>query len=238
MASGLYDIEGDGSRESAALQGLVRMFAVLLVLEALRWRATTPRICMDRSRATPHNSEPQPPRPVKHLELKAALLLVFTALLMAGSVLYLLYARGVFERHAEAGAAHRRCRRRGGRHGHDLFRLSRSAGCEGWSWPKTAKSASSSTSPQKDAHWLRTTSVFTLVRGLVGGTAIRAFSGMLTDPPLPDGAERPVLRGDATAEMPRVLATAREVLENVNAMTAQDAALRGRWPTCSRSPKS
>jgi phospholipid/cholesterol/gamma-HCH transport system permease protein len=35
MASGLYDVEGDGSRESAALQGLVRMFAVLLVLEAL-----------------------------------------------------------------------------------------------------------------------------------------------------------------------------------------------------------
>jgi phospholipid/cholesterol/gamma-HCH transport system permease protein len=33
MASGLYDVEGDGSRESAALQGLVRMFAVLLVLE-------------------------------------------------------------------------------------------------------------------------------------------------------------------------------------------------------------
>lgn len=35
MASGLYNIEDDGSRESAALQGLVRMFAVLLVLEAL-----------------------------------------------------------------------------------------------------------------------------------------------------------------------------------------------------------
>jgi phospholipid/cholesterol/gamma-HCH transport system permease protein len=35
MASGLYDIEGDGSRESAALQGLVRMFAVLLVLEGI-----------------------------------------------------------------------------------------------------------------------------------------------------------------------------------------------------------
>jgi phospholipid/cholesterol/gamma-HCH transport system permease protein len=34
MASGLYDIESHGSRESAALQGLVRMFAVLLVLEA------------------------------------------------------------------------------------------------------------------------------------------------------------------------------------------------------------
>jgi phospholipid/cholesterol/gamma-HCH transport system permease protein len=35
MASGLNDVEGDGSRESAALQGLVRMFGVLLVLEAL-----------------------------------------------------------------------------------------------------------------------------------------------------------------------------------------------------------
>lgn len=34
MASGIYDIEGGGSREAAALQGLVRMFAVLLVLEA------------------------------------------------------------------------------------------------------------------------------------------------------------------------------------------------------------
>jgi phospholipid/cholesterol/gamma-HCH transport system permease protein len=34
MASGLYDLESGGSRESAALQGLVRMFAVLLVLEA------------------------------------------------------------------------------------------------------------------------------------------------------------------------------------------------------------
>lgn len=33
MASALYDLEGDGSRESAALQGLVRMFAVLLLIE-------------------------------------------------------------------------------------------------------------------------------------------------------------------------------------------------------------
>jgi phospholipid/cholesterol/gamma-HCH transport system permease protein len=35
MASGLNNIEDDGSRESAALQGLVRMFGVLLLLEAL-----------------------------------------------------------------------------------------------------------------------------------------------------------------------------------------------------------
>jgi phospholipid/cholesterol/gamma-HCH transport system permease protein len=35
MASGLNNIEDDGSRESAALQGLVRMFGVLLMLEGL-----------------------------------------------------------------------------------------------------------------------------------------------------------------------------------------------------------
>ncbi|MBI5278214.1 MAG: ABC transporter permease [Burkholderiales bacterium] len=34
MASGLNNVEGHGSRETAALQGLVRMFGVLLVLEA------------------------------------------------------------------------------------------------------------------------------------------------------------------------------------------------------------
>ncbi|MEP6790972.1 MAG: mammalian cell entry protein, partial [Ramlibacter sp.] len=79
---------------------------------------------------------------------------------------------------------------------------------------------------RKDAHWLRTSSVFTLTRGVVGGTNIRAFSGVLTDPPLPGGSVRPVLRGDATAEIPRVIAAAKEVLENLTAMTAQDAALR------------
>ena len=44
--------------------------------------------------------------------------------------------------------------------------------------------------PSKDARWLRSSSVFTMERGLVGDTRIRAYSGVLTDPPLPDGAER------------------------------------------------
>ncbi len=89
---------------------------------------------------------------------------------------------------------------------------------------------------EKDAHWLRTSSVFTLVRGLVGGTNIRAFSGILTDPPLPDGAERPVLRGDATAELPRVLASAKEVLENLSAHDGAGRRAAGHaWATCRTS---
>lgn len=171
------------------------------------------------------SSEPGAARPVRHLELKAALLLVFTALLVAGSVLYLLHARGFFEPtqslvlvtdDAEGVVV-----------GMDMtfsgFPIGRVRRVE---LAPTGDVHILIDVPRQDAHWLRTSSVFTLVRGLVGGTAIRAFSGVLTDPPLPDGAERPVLRGDATAELPRVLATAREVLENIEAMTREDAALR------------
>ena len=172
------------------------------------------------------NSEPAAPVPVRNLEFKAKLLLIFTALLVAGSVLYLLHARGAFQAtqtlvlladDAEGVAV-----------GMDMtfsgFPIGRVRRVE---LAPTGEVRIIIDVAQKDAHWLRATSVFTLVRGLVGGTAIRAFSGILTDPPLPDGAARPVLRGDATAELPRVLATAREVLENINAMTGQEAALRG-----------
>ena len=163
--------------------------------------------------------------PVRHLEIKAALLLVFTALLVVGSVLYLLYARGFFEAtqrlvliadDAEGVVV-----------GMDMtfsgFPIGRVRRVE---LAQAGNVHILIDVSEKDAHWLRTSSVFTLVRGLVGGTAIRAFSGILTDPPLPDGAMRPVLRGDATAELPRVLAEAREVLEIINAMTGQDGALR------------
>jgi phospholipid/cholesterol/gamma-HCH transport system substrate-binding protein len=79
--------------------------------------------------------------------------------------------------------------------------------------------------PQKDAHWLRQSSIFTMERGLVGGTRIRAYSGMLSDAPLPDGAERKVLVGDAMAEVPRLMNSVRELLVNLQAMTGADSAL-------------
>jgi phospholipid/cholesterol/gamma-HCH transport system substrate-binding protein len=172
------------------------------------------------------NSEPAASKPIRHLELKAALLLVFTALLIAGSAIYLLYARGFFEPtqtlvlltdDSEGVVV-----------GMDMtfsgFPIGRVRRVE---LAETGDVRIVIDVAKKDAHWLRTSSVFTLVRGLVGGTNIRAFSGILTDPPLPDGAERPALRGDATAELPQVLASAKEVLENLSAMTAEEAPLRG-----------
>ena len=46
---------------------------------------------------------PAPP-PVRHAELKAAILLVFMFVLVVGSVVYLMYARGALRSHANAGA--------------------------------------------------------------------------------------------------------------------------------------
>jgi phospholipid/cholesterol/gamma-HCH transport system substrate-binding protein len=77
--------------------------------------------------------------------------------------------------------------------------------------------------PRKDAKWLRVSSVFTLERSVVGETRLKAFTGLLTDPPLPPGAHRTVLRGDATAEIPRMVASARALLENLDTMTRSDS---------------
>lgn len=179
----------------------------------------------DKPDTPAQKSEPAAGGPIRQLELKATLLLIFTALLVAGSALYLLYARGVFEPtqtlvlvtdDSEGVVV-----------GMDMtfsgFPIGRVRRVE---LAESGQVHIVIDVVKEEARWLRSSSVFTLVRGLVGGTAIRAFSGILSDPPLPDGAMRPVLRGDATAELQRVLATAKDVLENLGAMTAEEAALR------------
>ncbi|MGL4809903.1 MAG: MlaD family protein, partial [Giesbergeria sp.] len=148
-------------------------------------------------------TEPEALRPVAHLELKAAALLLFTLALIVGSVLYLLYARGAFEPtqtlvlvadDSEGVVV-----------GMDMtfsgFPIGRVRRIE---LADEGNARIVVDVARKDAHWLRVSSVFTLVRGVVGGTAIRAYSGLLNDEPLPDGAVRPVLRGDATSEIPQL----------------------------------
>ena len=80
--------------------------------------------------------------------------------------------------------------------------------------------------PRKDARWLRASSIFTIERGLVGSARIRAYTGNLQDAPLPDGAVRQVLRGDTSEEIPRMVATLRSVLENIEQMTGTGGSLQ------------
>ena len=78
---------------------------------------------------------------------------------------------------------------------------------------------------EKEAKWLRSSSVFTLIKPIIGATQLRAYSGILTDPPLPDGAERPVLRGDFNEEVGRVIGATKDVLDNLNQLTAANSEL-------------
>jgi phospholipid/cholesterol/gamma-HCH transport system substrate-binding protein len=164
-------------------------------------------------------------RPVRSLELKAALLLLFTVALILGSAFYLMHARGVFE--PKQSVVLIADNSEGVSPGMDMlfqgFPIGRVRHVE---LGKDGNVRILVDVNQKDARWLRTSSVFTLVKGIVGSAQLRAYSGVLSDPALPDGAERPVLRGDANAEIQRVIGAARDVLDNLNDLTAQNSELQ------------
>ena len=162
--------------------------------------------------------------PVEQLQFKALLLLALFVLLVGGTALYLMYARGVFEVTQRLVLVADDSE--GVRVGMDMtfagFPIGRVRRIE------LAPDGSARILidvPRKDAHWLRTSSMFTLVRSLVGGATLRAYSGVPADPPLPDGAERKVLIGDTAAELPSLVAAAREMLQNLAQLSASDAAL-------------
>lgn len=163
-------------------------------------------------------------RPVANLELKAALLLIFSVALIACAALYLMYARGAFEATQTLVLVAEDSE--GVVPGMDLtfagFPIGRVRRIE---LSDEGNARIVVDVPTKDAHWLRSSSVFTLTRSLVGGTNIRAFSGVLKDPPLPDGAVRTVLRGDASTEITRLVASAKEMVDNLSALTAKDSAI-------------
>ena len=165
---------------------------------------------------TPDPSIPDEP---KNVEAKAVILLVLLGLLIAAFVLYVMYARGVFEPTQRLTLVADDSS--GVIPGMDMtfagFPIGRvrqvDLGDDG-------KVQITVDVQSKDAKWLRASSVFTLESSIVGETRLRAYTGVLTDAPLPPNSTRTVLRGDATAEIPRIVATARALLENLETMTA------------------
>lgn len=79
--------------------------------------------------------------------------------------------------------------------------------------------------PTSNAHRLRESSIFTMVRNLLGATSLKAYTSDWDDPPLPDDAVRSVLYGDASAEIPQLMASARSLINNLSDLTANDSAL-------------
>ena len=159
------------------------------------------------------------PAQVPNLELKARLLIIFMLVLVCGSALYVLYARGAFDSTQKLVLIADDSE--GVVVGKDVtfsgFPIGRVRQIE---LAPDGKARIVVDVATKDAHWLRTSSVFTLVRGIVGGTNIRAYTGLLNDPLLPDGAERTLLVGDTAAEIPKVIAAAKELVENLSSLTS------------------
>ena len=161
----------------------------------------------------------------KHLQFRVGLLLGLTLMVAAGFLIYALYARGVFEATQRLTLVADNAE--GVSIGMDLtfsgFPIGRvqriSLGDDG-------RARIDIDIPRTDARWLRNSSIFTLERGIVGGARIRAFTANLQDDPLPDGAERIVLRGDTQEEIPRMVATLRSVLENVEQVTGPGGSLQ------------
>jgi len=161
---------------------------------------------------------------IRNAEAKAMGLLVLLVALVLGAILYLMYARGAFEPtqrlvltadDSEGVAV-----------GMDVtfagFPIGRVQRIE---LAQDGKARILVDVPTKEAHWLRNSSIFTLEKSLVGGAKLRAFTGIPTDPPLPPDAERGLLVGDMAAEIPRLLQSAKDLLANLAALTAEESAL-------------
>ena len=164
------------------------------------------------------------PAPPERLEFKAVLLLGFMLALIVSAALYVMYARGLFDNTQNLVLVSEDSE--GVVVGMNLtfsgFPIGRVRRIE---LAEDGKARIVIDVASKDAHWLRKSSVFTMVRGLVGGTNIRAYTGVLTDPLLEDGAVRTVLQGDAGAEVPKLIAAAKDLLESVSSLVSAQGAL-------------
>ena len=166
--------------------------------------------------------DPQPP--VKNLEFKAGVLLLLLLLLIVGSALYVMSARGAFDRTQQLVLIS---------DDSEGVVTGMSMTFAGFAIGKVSRIELADDDnvrilldlPVKDGKWLRSSSVFTMEKALVGGTKIRAYSGVLSDPPLEEGAVRQVLRGDAAAEIPQLVAQVRDLLDNLNGLTREGSPL-------------
>ena len=165
-----------------------------------------------------------PAEPVAHVEIKAVILLVLMTALVLTFLLYVMFARGVFENTQRLVLVSEDSE--GVIPGMDMtfagFPIGRVQRVE---LAPDGKARILVDVAKKDAKWLRVSSVFTMEKSMVGETRLRAYSGILTDPPLEEGAMRTVLRGDTAAEIPKLVASARTLLENLDSMTASGSSI-------------
>jgi phospholipid/cholesterol/gamma-HCH transport system substrate-binding protein len=161
---------------------------------------------------------------IKNLEFKVGLLLALTLALAVAFIAYTLYARGAFERTQKLVLIADNA---------DGVSIGMPIGFSGFPIGQVermeltdeGKVRIEMSIPVKDAKWLRSSSVFTLEKSMVGSAKIRAFSTNLKDPILADSAERPLYTGDAAQEIPELIIKVRNVLTNLQDLTDKQSSL-------------
>lgn len=159
---------------------------------------------------------------IKNLELKVGVLLVSTVLLVTGFVLYSLYARGAF--HSTQSLTLIAPEAEGVSIGMPMTFSGFPIGeVKRMDLGDDGKVRLEIAIPTKDARWLRENSIFTLEKSFVGGAKIKAHTANLADKPLPAGAARTLITGDAAQEIPVLIERVKDILNNVANMTNKDS---------------
>lgn len=161
---------------------------------------------------------------IKHLGLKVGLLVGATALIAVAFLLYTLFARGLFEPTRSVTLI-----------ADDVGNVAIGMPLNFSGFPIGEVKRITLTEegqgkveiivPTKNMHWLRSTSVFTLQKSLVGGAKIRVFSTDLNAPPLALDSTPQLYTGDISEELPVLIARAKALLDNLERLTHEGSSL-------------
>lgn len=163
----------------------------------------------------------QPPR-IRHLGFKVGAVLTLIPVIAIGLLLYSLYARGVFDRTQALTLT--AADAEGVVVGMPIMFAGFPIGqVSSMALDELGRVRIEVRIREKDARWLRTSSVFSLEKQLLGGAKIRAASAKMQDPPLPPGSERPLVSKDAAQDIPQVIARANSVLQNMDDIIRPDS---------------
>ena len=159
---------------------------------------------------------------VKHLGVKVGMVLTLIPVIAIGLLLYSLYARGVFERtqaltlvapDAEGVVV-----------GMPIMFSGFPIGqVSSMALDELGRVRIEVRIKEKDARWLRTSSVFSLEKQFLGGAKIRAASARMQDPVLPAASVRTLISKDAAQDIPQVIARANSLLQNMDEIIRPDS---------------
>jgi phospholipid/cholesterol/gamma-HCH transport system substrate-binding protein len=163
--------------------------------------------------------------PIKHLKLKAGLLLAAIPAVVIGLAVYGLYGRGAFE--AKRTLALQAKDAEGVNVGMPVtFSGFQIGSVDGLALTDDGKVRVEVRIREKDARWLRQSSTFTLERQLLGSARIRVITPDMREPQLEDGALRELVSREAAEGIPQLVARVNGILDNVDALVRADSSLR------------